>query len=233
MGDIQRAITIEREYILHRLSNEEPYSLADKVAECGFDSLDGYFSAKLDYLVASLNFVVCDRASDEGAQMTIDAAANDIPLVVFCKATATSVYHGDEEFNRNYCEENDISILDYHSSGGNIVISDGDMAIGLSIPVKEVSSNYILEHFAGMLSKYTDDVSVDNNDILVGGVKVAGSANYNVGTGLGFVIHFSFSDKTELIRNICIIDSQKQPGYLQGMTVEQLRQEVIEWLQKS
>lgn len=233
MRDIQRAIAVEREYIQYRLDGAEPYSLADAIEDCGFDDLEDYYAVKLDHLVGVLDFYICDEPSDLGAQLTIDATANKIPFAVFCKATSTGVYHGDEDLDAGYCAEHGIPILEYHSSGGNIVITEGDMAIGLSVPVKGVSADYILKHLADIIAKYEDDVCVDRNDIMVGGKKVAGSANYHTESGIGFVIHFSFSDKTDLIRNICTDSpSIKRPGFLERISPEQLRQEVITWLQK-
>lgn len=234
MKDIIRAINIENEYIEQRLQGNEPYNLVDRIVECGFESLDDYFCGKLDYNLSVLNFNIYDRASDEGAQMTLDAIRNGVPLVVFGKAKSTNVYHGDESYNEEYCSAHHIPILDYNSHGGNIVLTDGDLAIGISIPIKEISSEYILEHLAGILSKYIADVGVDNNDIMVNGFKVAGSAGYDFDNGIGFVIHFSFSDKSDLISNICIDDGKehKRVGYLSGITTDVLRSEVIAWLQK-
>ncbi len=136
---------------------------------------------------------------------------------------------GDEDFNEDYCKENGIAVIDYHAEGGNIVISSGDLSLGLCFPLKEVTAQYVLEHLSGILSKYEEAVEVNNNDILVAGKKVAGSASFQDEETLGMVIHFSFSDKAELITTICN-EVRKPVGFLTGITREQLREEVKSWL---
>jgi lipoate-protein ligase A len=118
------------------------------------------------------------------------------------------------------------------SGGGIIVHQDGDFTYGLSCPESiRVDANYILDRTRHIIQKYTDKkVTVDNNDILVDGLKVCGSTVYNKNGLFLILVYFSFNDKTELINTICNKKTDKAPSYIDFMTREELKQEVLSWL---
>lgn len=231
MKNIQLAMGIEQEYIQYRLQGYEPYSLFEKITECGFDSLDDYYNDKREYLINCLDFEVVDTVPEQGAYMTAMSVQANHPIIIFGNTDNTYVFHGTESYNELYCQDNGINVIDYHSNGGNIIISEGDLSVGICLPVKDISLQYILERLKSILSKFVDGVSVDNNDIMIDGKKVIGSAIYQTDTAIGFVSHFSFSDKSDLINSICL-ESRKPVGYIQGISRDQIRQEILLWLQK-
>lgn len=231
MKDIIQAIEIEKEYIQNRLNDLEPYNLLDKVKECGFNTLDDYFSSKKDYELKHLKYEVIDTISIRGAGLTKQFFLENKPCLIYGDTSHTYVFHGTEYYNKEFCEENSIEVIDYYADGGTIVISDGDLSLGISIPVTDVTSQWILEGLKEIISKYEKDVIVDGNDILVNNKKVVGSASFHGEKGVGFVAHISFSDKTDLIKEICdTYNPIKKPGFLQNVTRQQLRDEVAKWL---
>ena len=82
-----------------------------------------------------------------------------------------------------------------------------------------------------ILKKYSSaDFSVAGNDILMNGNKILGSAVYRQNGMFVLINYLSFSDKADLIKEVCLKHSTKQPGHIDFMTTEQLRLEVEEWL---
>ena len=76
-------------------------------------------------------------------------------------------------------------------------------------------------------------IVIDNNDIMIDGKKVCGTTVYPTSEVFGFLAQFSFDDKSELISKICYpseSDSNKIAGYIDKLTREELRKEVLEWL---
>ena len=152
-----------------------------------------------------------------------------------CDHPKTCVFGGVQglkDFNEEYCVKNNITIYPYLSNGGIIVHQNGDFTYGLSCPASIYSdAGYILDRTRHMLQKHTNKkVTIDGNDILVNGLKVCGSTVYNNNGLFLILVYFSFNDKTELIEAICNKKTDKQPGYIDFMTREELRQEVLVWL---
>jgi lipoate-protein ligase A len=119
-----------------------------------------------------------------------------------------------------------------YSGGGAIVFTEGDVAVGLMIN-KEAGfdKDYLIKNIVEIISRHTDKaVAFSGNDILVGGEKVSGSTTYEKNDMFAIIFNLSFSDKTELISKICTKHSAKQPGYIDFMTREDFKREVLEWL---
>ena len=201
--------------------------------EYGFESLKEYFEAKRVYQFSQLEFEVIEttpeRAIDD-VMATIDAKKT---AILFAVTVKTLVWNGNQgDYNASYCEECGIPIYPLGTNGGTIVSTPGDLNIGICIPDSyEINSRYILEGFAKIFRKYTHKlVEVDGNDVLVGGIKVLGSSVYMRNGQFMLITPVSMSDKTQLICEICKKHSTKQPGHIDFMTTEQLRQEVEKWL---
>lgn len=228
--NIEGALLAEQEYLDYRSRGEEPYSLLSKVQEYGFQTLDEYFKQKIIHQVKQLDFSVKNCPPQTGANETILLTLNKEPGFIVVYSHQTFIFHGDEELNTDYCEENNIEVINYNTHGGNIVVTDGDLSIGISVPVPGVDSAWVLDRIAEKMNRYTTGVTVDGNDILYNGYKVAGSATYYLDESFGFVIQFSFSDKTELINAICKPETMGKPiTHIDFMTRDELCEEILEW----
>ena len=234
--DIIGAINKEREYLSFRAKGEEPYHLVDAVKKFGFESLNEYFSAKRDYQFSQLKFEVIETPPKKAIADIMAMMDAKKTAILFVETDKTLVWNGNQgDYNANYCEECGIPIYPLGANGGTIVSTPGDLNIGICISDShEINSRYILEGFAKIFRKYTYKlVEVAGNDVLVGGVKVLGSSVYGNKEVFMFVTSVSLSDKTQLICEICKKHSTKQPGHIDFMTAEQLREEVEGWLKAS
>ena len=64
---------------------------------------------------------------------------------------------------------------------------------------------------------------------MVNNRKVIGTSTLSTDNYFGFVAYVSFNDKTKLIKQVCG-NKLKQPGFLTNITVEELEEELRQWL---
>lgn len=236
MADIVRAIEKEKEYLANRIKNEEPFHLVDAVFECGYETLEDYFKAKMEYEFRRQISGVIELTQPQVLSEVERVLTNKVSGVWFADHDNTCVFNGDtgaESFDVEYCDKCGIPVYSLGAGGGTIVHQEGDFSFGVSC-LKEIgiTSEYFLEGSRDILQRYTEKpVIIDGNDILVDGEKVCGSTEYNQNDMFLMLAYFSFNDKTELIGNICNKDTVKIPGYIDFISRSEFKQEVAEWLQ--
>ena len=231
--DIIGAIEKEREYLSFRVKGEEPYHLVDAVKEYGFESLKDYFDAKRNYQFSQLEFEVVETTPENAIADVLACIEAGKTAVLFTETDKTLVWNGDNgEYNESYCAECGIPIYPLHTGGGTIVSTPGDLNIGICLPENtRVDAGYILNGFAEMFKKYTnEEIEIDGNDVLIGGRKVLGSSVYKQNGMFMFITPVSLSEKEDLVCEICLKHSTKQPSHIDFMTAAQLRGEVERWL---
>lgn len=233
MRNIEKAIEKEQEYIAHRIKGEEPFHLVDVVEECGFDSLEDYFTAKTEYNFNKLNFAYIEKTPAECIDYFFHMMDTKETGIVFIDSNETFVFSGESKpYNAEYCEENNIPIYPLYTRGGAIVSTNGDFSIGICFPeYVGVDVAFILTKLKNIFSKYMGKVTVNGNDLLLNGDKICGSIMYHQNGMKCFACHFSFKDNTELIEEICNISgSIKTPTVITGLTVATFKKELSEWL---
>lgn len=247
MADIIKAIEKEKEYLSYRMKNEEPFHLADAVKECGFESLDEYFNAKKEYEFNQLNFEFIIKEPSNCIAEGLRLLDTQTTAIVFVDCDETFVYSGESKpFNEDYCKDNNIPIYPLHTTGGAIVGVQGDFSIGICVPESVgCDSGFMMQKVQELLSTNTDGIAIDGNDILYNGNKICAVTGYNKNGMYLFIAHFSFSDRIDLISEVCTVPTEtstfslrrnsvykpdKIPAYIDFMTREQLRQEVLAWL---
>jgi len=233
--DILKAMEAEQTYLSHKLKGEQVFQLVDEIKKYGFETLEEYFDNKKTHQFRALKFAVKSITQEEVVDELKTVFEDGTIGIWLCDHPKTCVFGGVQglkDFNEDYCIENNITIHPYLSGGGIIVHQDGDFTYGLSCPENlHVDAKYILERTKDILQKYTNKkVTVDNNDILIDGMKVCGSTTYKQNGLFLILVYFSFNDKTELINAICNKQSGKPPNHIDFMTREELKQEVLRWL---
>ena len=234
--DIIGAMNKEREYLSFRAKGEEPYHLVDAVKEYGFESLKEYFEAKKKYNFSSIPFKVINAESPKSCVADIfDVITNKKNAIIFVNIDKVIVWtQKNSGCNVEYCIENNIPIIPVGSEGtGTLVSTPNDFGIGICIHKDDrYDLKYIVNGFVNIFRKYTDkEVINQGNDIMYDGKKVCGFTFYDTNNMFMVISPISFSDKTDLVINICTNKPQtKQVGYIDFMNREQLRWEVLEWL---
>lgn len=234
MSRLTQAMEVEKIYLAHRMKGEEPFHLVDKITELGFSSLAEYFAEKKDYLFDSLNFAYINKSPAECIEEVLRMIEDKVTGVLFVDTEEHFIFCGNGcEYDVEYCGANGVSVYPIFTNGGCIVSSPGDFSVGICFPDNvDVGVPYILEHIADILGRHMDGVEVSGNDVLIGGRKVLGSASYNQNGMFMFVAHVSFTDSSALVEKICKKEAVKEPWYIDGMSREEFKQEVSEWLSK-
>ena len=233
MADICKAMEREKEYISNIINNIDTPALIDLLKDCGFDSLNTYFAEKKEYQLLNCGIKIKEINTGDGIETIMDLINNKTPTLLFNENNETFVYHLTDEMNDEYCINNGIPVYDIYTNGGTIVVKNGDLSIAIIIPDDiEINSEYILNGIKNILLKYFENVEVSNNDIMINNKKCIGSAHISKNGMIAFVASCSFSDKTELIRNICTTPSSKMAGYIDSSSLsrDKLKEELSLWL---
>lgn len=234
--DIARAVELEKAYLEHRMKGEEPFHMIDAIKECGFETLEEYFAVKQDYLFGQLQFRYVDKPMPGGVAEIFEVIKSNAPGALFVDWERTYVVcanAGLEEFNREYCIENKIPFFPLYTDGGTIVGAKGDFSLGICCPQFAVNDyHYILNGVKNILQRHTEkEVTVRGNDICVDGNKICGSASYRSGKVLMVIMHFTFTDLSDLISKICRTTKTGKPvTYIDFITRDTFKTEVAEWL---
>jgi hypothetical protein len=237
MRNIIDAIAEEKAYVADRMQGIET-SLIARLEQHGYTSLDSYFIDKTDYLFSQIEFSVVEKPMPEGVGEIFNMLNTNkagVLLVDWEDTYVVCANQGIEEFNRQYCDEHNITFFPLYTGGGTIVGSVGDFSFGVCVPKTVVNaSNYILNKVRDILQKHTDKpVTVNGNDICVDGKKISGTANYTKDDVFMVILHFSFGDHSELISNICTTTKDSKPvAYVNFMVRDELKREVLAWLLK-
>lgn len=228
----------EQRYLTDKFSGIET-SLSARLVPYGYTTLAEYFKEKQDYEFSNINFNIIEEPMPNGVSEIFKMINTNQPGILLVDWEDTYVVCGNqglEEFNQDYCNEHGITFFPLYSNGGTIVGSIGDFSLGICCPVSVVhNSDYILNHVKDILQNHTPAViSVAGNDILVDDKKICGSANYRKDDVFMVIMHFSFKDWSELISNICTTTKKsKAVDYVNFMTRDEFKMEVLRWLQKS
>ena len=100
------------------------------------------------------------------------------PTLLIVESNSPFIYHGDEEYNKQAVKELDIPVYEIGHSGGTIVGGAGDLSIGIFFPLNiDARSDYILQRFVDIFQNHGIAAEVNNNDVLVDGKKIIGSAH--------------------------------------------------------
>lgn len=236
MVNIESAIQLEEQYVQYRLNKEEPFSLIDEIKKCGFNNFEDYFQAKNAYLLSHLNFNFIEQPMPNGVSEIFKMIENNRAGILFVDWENTFVVSGNdglETFNEEFCKKNNIQVFPLYTNGGAIVGTQGDFSLGICIPSNlSINDNFILNKIKDIIQKYTlKTVSVNKNDILIDGNKICGSATYQGKDVIMVIMHFSFSDRIDLISKICITNKINKPiGFIDFITRQEFKQEILTWL---
>ena len=155
----------------------------------------------------------------------------------FVVGKTTEVHYGfDKDIDFEYCDKHNIPYYNLQRNGGTIVSAAGNLSIGFLYNNRKRGA-FILGPILRDLSKYLAtkglSATIDKNDLLVDGCKVASTGGYNFDklfhrTYETFQV--SINQDLEAINNICKKPMIKVPKGLSeyGITTE----EMVEWCSK-
>lgn len=122
------------------------------------------------------------------------------------------VLNGGNDYNKQYCENNNIKVLNTHSMGGVIVNFEGDICIGNYQPTHNNFGEKFLQEFVCWLKEKKINCTISNNDVLVDGkFKVASYMSVFKNNCLYTAIHISVNMDINKIKLICLKEMIKVP----------------------
>ena len=105
--DIVKAIEKEQEYLSYRRKGEEPFHLVDAIKECGFVTLEEYFTAKLNRQFERLRFDYAEVDPSEAIAEIFRMMEAQETKVLFVPSVRTFVFSGESKpYDEEYCTEN-------------------------------------------------------------------------------------------------------------------------------
>lgn len=230
MSNLDAAMKAEEGYISNRLRGIDERSLIDIIADYGFESLAEYHEQKSQYLFEHAGYAEVYTTDEKAFEDISKILIAEKPTLLFEKHDEPFIYLGSKEYDAAAVEASGIKAYDGGYLGGTIVGGAGDLSVGIFYPSSiDIREGYLLGKFAKILQSNGVAAVADNNDILTDGKKVIGTACLATETFYGFVAYISFSDNTELVTQICG-ESEKKPGYITGMTVDEFMEAVRQWL---
>ena len=133
----------------------------------------------------------------------------------------------------DYIQEHNIDMFHITTAGGTIVVSEGDIGIGIFDDVDVVNSylSNLKESVVSYLRELNLNVTDEDNDILIDGFKVASYSSKAInGSRYAFgVFQFSVNVDLELINNICTKPMRKIPKGLSeyGITTDEIIENIV------
>jgi lipoate-protein ligase A len=144
---------------------------------------------------------------------------------VVVSSNDTCVLTRNDEFNKEYCNNNGIKIYYTNHKGGTIVNFKEDISIGLFN--HDIDIYKIIESFIRFFRSKGLNSMVKDNDIEINGYKVIGiSDKFYDNTYRSTAIHISIGMDLELIKNICTKPMRKVPKGLKdfGISTEDIEE---------
>lgn len=241
-NNILKAINIEEVYLQHKIRGEKvPYQLVDEIQKVGFNSLEEYFDNKREYLFKQLNFedvktYTSTYIADAWHELNNNLIRKEASIIFVDTTDAIIYVNTSKSFDEDYCNKNNLNVYKLPTGGGTIVSEKDDLVVAIAVPDNlHTDTHFMLDKIEKILSKYEDNVTIMDNDILINGGKVCGTTFVRNNGMVAYLSHFSFSDNSELIDLICHTDSKpiKPPSYITKLDKDTLKMEVLAWLQST
>lgn len=231
--DIIGAIAEEESYISERVRGIDS-NLSERLALYGYDTLTDYFTDKKAYLFEQwkpeLN--VIDIAVFPAA--VTDAIVNKKYGIYMVNYDGVCAWCGHKnQVDHETCEKLGVRVVELNYNGGVIISSENDVDIMVIAPMSYgFTADTFLSKYHEILKRHFPDAVREGNDILIDNRKVVGVATGSVKDVFMTVTHVSFADYTDLISEICLKKSSKEPGHVDSsvFTRGQMVGEVLAWL---
>lgn len=230
--DISGAIIAEQSYIQ---LGDPNISLLDELLPFGYEDLNSYFYDKVKYQIVQENLMVRDCHMELGVDEVYEC-------LTFGKSGAFTVKEYEPRtwvwcsndysyLNAEKANELGIGIRTFDYNGGPIITTNDDFSLALVLPNRiDLDITIIFNDLIRFLSSKGYNLLIDGNDLMLGDEKVLGSVVCKNEIATLFAFELSLVSHKELIDQISLKKSEKIAGHLEGLTRDEVEEEVNRWL---
>lgn len=233
MSNLDKAMEIERQL---RAEHKFFYgTFIPKIQELDFKSVDEYLEQKKGYAFTQWKPEIYQIPIDSFAGKVNDAITNEACGIYIPCDDELHAYHGNDNIDYDVCNELGVKVVELGYRGGTIIGSNKDLSMLIILPrLIMVDEATVTNKFVEIISKYVSNTTLEGNDILVNGEKIAGTTWRDFDNISVWTIQVSFADYSEYIEKICQKPAVKKPAYIDNnlLTRDQLEQEILAWLRK-
>lgn len=137
-------------------------------------------------------------------------------------------------FNKQYCNENNIGLLEFPNEGGLIIVNKGDFDIGHFSYKTENKFNYeFSDYLLKFLKNKNINANLEGNDLIIDGLyKCASFSSRRFNKILYSAYHISIGMNLDLIKNICTKEMIKTPKGLEdyGITTNEIEELFLDYI---
>lgn len=211
------AIAMEEEYRKLKMDRDAKtaFNYGEKLRALGFSSTAEYEHAKNEYYIKNIGWTILEIGASEFIEKLRNAIQLEQETIFIVEPEQVIAWIGSDDFNKEYCENNQIPFYEVGYSGGTIVSGPEDVAIGLLVKKRKSLTDYFASIIYSEIKKYFPRANYVKNDILIDGYKVFGMGRKRIGDMLLATYQITFLSYPEEINSICTKKLEKHPKGLQ------------------
>lgn len=234
MKDIKKIKQTEKEYLEAKRNNQN-FNFVGYLEKMGYDSIDDYvYERDLD-TIKDLDLPVYNLSNDDAVAMFLDCIKNNKYCLIFVDKPINTpiVFVGEKDNTVDKCLENDLIPYTLGTFGGTVVCQPGDVTFGIVLP-KNYKLEFIVNTIYRILSNYNNNFTINGNDILLSGKKIAAITQVeSVKNVSALGANISFRDSSDLIKKVCT-KKGKTPGKIDAsiLTESKFINDFKVWLHK-
>lgn len=232
-------------YINDKVNLGRNVNVFDYLSKAGYTNLEQFHADKTEYYKQNIPFnlkllqIKCVSDSATVLQpLAYENYANKKSFCYFVEYNDTMALIPQSFENTDILTELGIDYFKPgYVEGGSIISHPNDFNCAISFDsslVPEITAEYFINRFKDLLNKYYDNsITIDNNDLMCNGKKIAGAASLVYKGIFMFAIHISIVDMKDIIDSVGLT-YEKIPGSLPTLDnvniKEILKTEVQSWL---
>jgi lipoate-protein ligase A len=238
MDTFEQAIQIENEYLSLRMNPilKNNFNFKNKIESLGF-TLESFYEEKKIRFFKNKNIIVKEINETLIEKSVQDAFINkqDTFIIIYSEEPVVYVPKDEILYNKQYCEDNNLFVVEIGYNGGTIISSEYDITLGLVLQNSQYMTSFLLSKLSQFLKTKNINNIIEENDILIDGYKIIGSAQKTIGDMTLHCFQISFVTNNDLINNISTKSPNKIPKgiseFTNNITRDNIKNEVLGWLQ--